>query len=135
VRRSLAALALTTALLPFPGGGAHASGGEGGSGGLNLVPMDEVIVPIIEADRVAGNMRFKLVLEASNAETAARTTAEMPELREATVSAALEFARLNASGLRAIDAGQLDHDLNAALKAVEPGLSRVLIVEVAAAQS
>ena len=133
MRRSLATLALTTALVPFPGGGAQASGGGGaGTGGLNLVPMTEVVVPIIEADRVAGNMRFKLVLEAHDAATAARATAEMPELREATVAAALEFARLNASGLRAVDAERLDHDLNAALKAAEPGVSRVLIVEVAA---
>jgi hypothetical protein len=56
----------------------------------------------------------------------------MPALREKTVAAALEFARLNASGLRAVDAQRLDHDLNAALKAAEPGVSRVLIVEVAA---
>ncbi len=140
MRRGLATLALTMALMPLPGGGAQASGGGGGgdaagAGALNLVPMDEVIVPIIEADRVAGNMRFKLVLEAHDAVTAAGATAKMPELREATVAAALEFARLNASGLRAVDAGRLDHDLNAALKAAEPGLTRVLIVEVAAARN
>ena len=135
MRRGLAALALTIALLPFPGGGAHASGGGGGAGagGLNLVPMDEMVVPIIEADRVAGNMRFKLVLEAHDAATAAKATAQMPMLRETTVAAALEFARLNASGLRAVDAERLDHDLSAALKAAEPGLSRVMIVEIAAA--
>jgi hypothetical protein len=129
-------LALTIALVPYPGGGAHASGGGGGgagAGGLNLVPMDEMVVPIIEADRVAGSMRFKLVLEAHDAATAAKATAQMPALRETTVAAALEFARLNASGLRAVDAERLDHDLSAALKAAEPGLSRVLIVEIAAA--
>jgi hypothetical protein len=136
VRRGLATLALATALVPFPGGGAQASGGgSAAGGGLNLVPMDEMVVPIIEADRVAGNMRFKLVLEASDAAAAAKATAEMPELREATVAAALEFARLNASGLRAVDAEQLDHDLSAAIKAAEPGVSRVLIVEVAAARN
>jgi len=137
VRKSVAALALTTALVPFPGSGAHASGGGGGGGaaGLNLVPMEEVIVPIIEADRIAGNMRFKLVLEANDPAIVSKATTEMPELREATVAAALEFARLNASGMRALDAGQLDHDLNVALKAAEPGLSRVLIVELAASRS
>jgi hypothetical protein len=134
VRRSVAALALTTALVPFPGSGAQASGGGAGGGGagLNLVPMEEVIVPIIEADRIAGNMRFKLVLETHDAATAASATAKMPALRDATVAAALEFARLNASGLRAVDAERLDHDLNRALKTAEPGVSRVLIVEVAA---
>ncbi|WP_233503650.1 hypothetical protein [Sphingomonas psychrotolerans] len=139
MRRGLATLALMTALVPFPGGGAQASGGGGGDGadasGLNLVSMEEVIVPIIEADRVAGNMRFKLVLEAHDAATAAKATAEMPALRETTVATALEFARLNASGMRAVDAGRLNHDMNAALKAAEPGLTRVLIVEIAAAHN
>ncbi|TGX54184.1 hypothetical protein E5A73_08695 [Sphingomonas gei] len=137
MRKGLATLALTIVLVPFPGGGAQASGGgtAADAEGLNLVPMDEVIVPIIESDRVAGNMRFKLVLETKDAATAAKATAEMPALRDTTVAAALEFARLNASGLRAIDAGRLDHDLNAALKAAEPGVSKVLIVEVAAARN
>lgn len=137
MRRGLATLALITALVPFPGGGAQASGGgtEAGASGLNLVPMEEVIVPIIEADRIVGNMRFKLVLEANDAATATKATVEMPQLRETTVATALEFARLNASGLRAVDAGRLNQDMNAALKAAEPGLTRVLIVEIAAAHN
>ena len=135
MHKRLAALALTTALVPFPGsGGAQASGGGGGGGGagLNLVPMEQVVVPIIDADRLVGNMRFKLVLEAHDAASAAKATATMPALREATVAAALEFARLNASGLRAVDAERLDHDLSAAIKSADPGVSRVLLVEVAA---
>ncbi|MGK6356448.1 hypothetical protein ACMGDH_14650 [Sphingomonas sp. DT-207] len=136
-RGSFAALALTTALVPFPTGGAQASGGEGAGVGesLHLVPMNEVSVPIIDADRANGALRFKLVLEARDAGTAAGMTARLPELRAATVAAALEFARLNASGLRAVDAARLDHDLTAALKTSEPGLSRLLIVEVAASRS
>ena len=137
MRRSVAALALTTALVPFPGGGAQASGNSVGTvaGGVNLLPMEEVVVPIIEADRIAGNMRVKLVIEASSVEALSRAVAGMPKLREATVATALEFARLNASGMRAVDAGRLDHDLNAALRAVEPGVSRALIVEIAASRS
>ena len=132
VRGILAAIALTTALLPLPGGEARASREGVGGLGLHLVPMEEVTVPIIEADRLAGQMRFKLVLDASTAEAATDAINRMPELRQATVSTALEFARLNASGMRAVDAGRLDNDLNAAIKAVEPGVSRVLIVEVSA---
>nr|WP_269141408.1 hypothetical protein [Sphingomonas sp. IC-56] len=123
--------------MPLPGGGdARASGGGGGGAeGLNLVTMEQVVVPIIDADRVSGSLRFKLVLEAANAEAAAKATAEMPMLRQASVAAGLEFARLNASGLRAVDAEELDHDLTAALKIAEPGISRVLIVEVSASSS
>lgn len=130
---TMAALALMAAAMPLPGGGdARAAGGGGGAEGLNLVTMEQVVVPIIDADRVSGSLRFKLVLEAANAEAAAKATAQMPMLRQATVAAGLEFARLNASGLRAVDAEELDHDLTAALKIAEPGISRVLIVEVAA---
>nr|WP_221239422.1 hypothetical protein [Sphingomonas xinjiangensis] len=130
----MAALALaSSAVLPLPGGDAQASGGGGGSAeGLNLVTMEQVIVPIIDADRVSGSLKFKLVLEAANAEAAAKATAEMPMLRQATVAAGLEFARLNASGLRAVDAERLDHDLTAAIKVANPGIAKVLIVEVSA---
>lgn len=128
-RETLVALGL--AALPLPGGGALASGGGAGAGeGLHLVTMDEVTVPIIDADRVNGVLRFKLVIDAGSAEVATKINGELPVLRAATVAAGLEFARLNASALRAVDAQQLDHDLTAALKVSEPGLVRVLIVEV-----
>ncbi|MBO9516278.1 MAG: hypothetical protein J7549_19355 [Variovorax sp.] len=94
--------------------------------------MDEVTVPIIDADRVNGALTFKLVIDAGSDETAKKISAELPVLRSATIAAGLEFARLNASALRAVDAQQLDRDLTAALKAAEPGLARVLIVEVEA---
>ncbi len=135
MRRSrLAALGLAAVATPLPGGLAQASGGSGGGEGLNLVPMDEITVPIIDADRMAGSLYFKLVLEAGNSEVAAQVTKDLPVLRAASVSAGLEFARLNASGLRAVDAEQLDHDLTAAIKAAQPGITRVLIVEVRASQ-
>jgi hypothetical protein len=131
-KASLAALALGTAMVPLPHDGAQASGGGGGGEGLHLVPMDEITVPIVESDRVTGALRFKLVLDGGTDEVAADMTARLPELRAATVAAGLEFARLNASGLRAVNAEQLDHDLTGALKVTEPGLARVLIVEVEA---
>lgn len=130
----LAALGLAAVAAPLPAGSAQASGGNGGGEGLHLVPMDEITVPIIDADRMAGSMRFKLVLDAGSNELAARLIQNLPMLRAATVVAGLEFARLNASGMRAVDAEQLDHDLTEALKAEEPGIARVLIVEVSASQ-
>jgi hypothetical protein len=135
VRRSqLAALGLAAVAAPIPAGTAQASGGGNGAEGLHLVAMDEIVVPIIDADHMAGSLRFKLVLEAGDDEVAARVTKDLPILRAATVAAGLEFARLSASGLRAVDAEQLDRELTAALKAAEPGINRVLIVEVAASQ-
>lgn len=130
-RETLVALGL--AALPL-GGGAQASGGGAGAAGegLHLVPMEEVTVPIIDSDRVNGALRFKVVIDAGTAEVATKLNGQMPVLRAATVAAGLEFARLNASALRAVDAQQLDHDLTASLKVAEPGLVRVLIVEVEA---
>ncbi len=128
-RETLVALGL--AALPRPGGGAQTSGGGAAAGeGLYLVPMEEITVPIVDADRVNGALRFKLVIDAGSAEIASKLGDEMPMLRAATLAAGLEFARLNASALRAVDAQRLDHDLTAALRAAEPGLVRVLIVEV-----
>jgi hypothetical protein len=131
-RETLVALGL--AALPLPGGGALASGGGAAAAGegLHLVPMEEVSVPIIDADRVNGVLHFKLVIDAGSDEVATKINGEMPVLRAAIVAAGLEFARLNASALRAVDAQQLDQDLTAALKQAEPGLARVLIVEVEA---
>lgn len=133
---SLAVLALASALVPFPGGGAHAEDKGGGAGAgaeaLHLIPMEEITVPIVEYDRVTGALKFKLVLEAADAAVAAKMTAGLPRLRAATVAAALEYARLNVSGMRAVDVAGMDHDLTAALKAAEPGVARVLIVKVGA---
>lgn len=136
-KRRIAAFALTSALVPLPGTTALASGGGGGGSGegLHFVPMDVLTVPIVDADRVTGKLRFKIVIDAGSAEGAAKATAELPQLRAATLAAGLEFARLNASGLRAVDAEQLDHDLTTALKTAEPALQRVLIVEVAASRT
>ena len=133
-RSQLAALGLAAVAAPLPAGPAQAFGGGEAGEGLHLVPMDEITVPIVDADRMAGSLNFKLVLEAGSSEVAAQVTENLPVLRAMTVAAGLEFARLNASGLRAVDAEQLDHDLTAALKAAQPGITRVLIVEVRASQ-
>lgn len=133
----LAAFGLVAVAVPLPAGQAQASNGAASVGeisGLYLVSMDEIVVPIIDSDRMSGTLRFKLVLDASDAKMAERVTQYLPMLRAAAVSAGLEFARLNASGLRAVNAEQLDRDLTTAIKATEPGVSRVLLVEVRASQ-
>ncbi len=129
----MAALGLAT--LPVPIDGAQASGGESSGNGPFFVPMDEVTVPIVESDRVNGSLRFKLVLDGGNAEAAARLSQALPQMRAAIVAAGLEFARLSVSGLRAVDAQRLDAQLTAAARAADPGVARVLIVEVEATRS
>ena len=125
-----AALAL---MLTASAGAASASGG-GGAEGLHLVPMDEVNVPIIDGDRAEGRLQFKLVLEAKSDAAAQELSATMPVLRATTVSTGIEFARLYASSMMPVDARHLATEMTTALHAQNPGIARVLLVEVMASR-
>jgi len=128
VRSKSVALFTTAALLPYA---AVASGGEKAAGNTqNLVPMDSITVPIVDADRISGKLRFKLVLQARDAPGAARLTAQAPQLRAVATSAGNEFSRLYASPAEAVNAEQLAHDLTAALHGAEPAVARALVVEL-----
>jgi hypothetical protein len=126
------ALASTLALT---GAAASASESGGGAGGLHLVEMEQVSVPIIDGDRADGTLQFKLVLETKDDEAAKRVTATLPMLRATTLSAGIEFARLYASPMLAPDARRLATELTAALQTEDAGISRVLLVEVMASRS
>ncbi len=135
-KRTSAMLGLVAAALsPLPAGRALASGGGGEGGQPHLVKMEPIAVPIVDSDRVAGTLNFQLVLEAHDAETAEKLAAAMPTLRMAAIAGGVEFARLDASALRAVNAADLDKTLTAALKTASPEVSRVLIVEVGASQN
>jgi len=97
-----------------------------------FVVVAPVTVPIVECDRLAGSMTVKLVLDAGDAEGAHRLTGELPQLREAALLAAMEFARLRASAHRPLDAERLDKDLKTAIAATDPGVKRVLITQITA---
>jgi flagellar basal body-associated protein FliL len=98
----------------------------------HFVPMQEIAVPIIDGDRLDGSLRVKTVLSATDAAAAERVTAALPRLRSASLAAALEFSRLHASPMRAVDARMLSQYLTKELQGVESGVARALIVEVAA---
>lgn len=135
-KKALTMLGLVAAgVSPLPAGRALASGGGGEGAGPHLVKMEPIAVPIIDADRVAGTLNFKLVLEAADAASAERLTAALPTLRMAAIAGGVEFARLDASALRAVNVADLDKTLTGALKAAAPEVGRVLIVEVVASQS
>lgn len=113
-------------------------GSDGGAGGgVALVPMDEIIVPIVDGARAGGRLRVKLVLEAHDAGAAARITAALPAWRETSVIAAAEFARLYASPMSPVDAQRLARDIATALRAQDKdhSITRVLLVEVAAVRA
>ena len=128
---------IASSALALAGAGADTLPGAGSAGapdGLasRLVQMREISVPIIDGDRLDGTLRVKLVLAAANDEAVARVRTAMPRLRSTTLAAALEFARLHASPMRAVDAEMLTHDLTGALHRDDTGIAQVLIVEVAA---
>jgi hypothetical protein len=101
----------------------------------NLVPIQEISVPIIDGDRVDGAFRVKVVLSMADAAAAQRASAQMPRLRSASLAAALEFSRLYASPMRAVDAEIFSANLTDALQEEEAGVSRALIVAVSARPS
>ncbi|GAB5349241.1 hypothetical protein [Alteriqipengyuania sp. 357] len=123
----LAAIPLSTATGAGEGG---AGGGSAGDG--NLVEMEAIAVPIVDGAKLQGALRFRLVLEASDADAAHRLAAEMPSLRAEALAAGAEFSRLRASPFLAVDAERLSADLTSALHAHDEGIARVLLVEVVA---
>ncbi|MBJ6123009.1 hypothetical protein [Sphingomonas mollis] len=122
---------LSLAVLPATAlASGHGGGGEGG--GISLVEMKPIDVPIVEGNRSDARLRLKLVLRAADAPGAAKITTDMPALREAALAGASEFARLHASPYVAVDAEMLVHDLTATLHHRDPGITAVLLVEVVA---
>ncbi|WP_404367666.1 hypothetical protein AB5I39_13245 [Sphingomonas sp. MMS24-J45] len=109
---------------------AGAAGSE--HGGSEFLAMEKIVVPIVGSDRIEGALKLKLVLTAKDAASLARMTERLPVLRAVSVAAAIEFSRLYASPQTPVDARRLSADLTKALRAAEPGVDRVLIVEVSA---
>lgn len=97
----------------------------------HFVPMERITTPIFSASRIEGSLDVTLVLQAADVDTAAELNKHMPELRAASLAATIEFSRLYASGMTAVNAEKLSADLTKALKHTNPSIARVLIVKVA----
>lgn len=119
-------------LLLSGGTALQASGGGEAGGGMHLVPMDEIRVPVVEGSRADGTLQLKLVLVAKDAAAAEAATADLPQLRAASLAAALEFARLYASPMMPVDVERLAEDMTAAIHHQDERIGRVLVVEVMA---
>lgn len=112
-----------------------AQAAEGGdkAGNPMMVPMDEIVVPIIDGVHMEGILRFTLVLRAQDVATATRLTGSIARLRSVAMIAGMDFARLRASPYSAVDVSRLVRSLDRALKAADPGVEQALIVRVGAA--
>ena len=113
-----------------------ASGAGGGKGAAeDLIDMEAIAVPIVDGAKLQGTLRFRIVLEAHDAEAAKEIAAELPGLRAEALATGAEFSRLRASPFLAVDAQRLSDELTEALHARYEGIDRVLLVEVAARTS
>ena len=97
-----------------------------------FLAMNQIVVPIVGSDRIEGSFKVTLVLAAKDAASLEHLTERLPELRAVSVAGAIEFSRLFASAQTPVDARRLSADLTTALRATDPGIARVLIVEVSA---
>ena len=97
-----------------------------------FIKMDEITAPIFSVSRIEGSLSITLVIEAVDPGAATALSKDMPRLRATSLATAIEFSRLYVSGLTPVNVAKLSVDLNTALKAKHPGITRVLIVKVAA---
>ena len=95
-----------------------------------FVPMDNIVVPIVDANHVEGTLDFILVIAASDDAAATRIKAASASMRSRAMTAGLEFSRLYATRLSAVDAPQLARELDKALKKDNDDVQKVLLVEV-----
>ncbi|MBC7583229.1 MAG: hypothetical protein H7316_05715 [Tardiphaga sp.] len=98
----------------------------------HLVAVSDIVVPIIDGNRMSGRLSFDIVIDASDERGAKHLTSEVARLRSLAVVSGLEFSRLYVSGLRPVDAEILASELTRTLQAAQPEVDRVLIVKVAA---
>ena len=122
-------LVATSGDVPRPAGAA--TGSEGGAASA-FVKLEKVEVPIFGNSRIEGRITAQLILQMTAPDQAASATRQMPELRGHVVETMLEFGSLYASGFSAVDAERLSAALNAAIKARNASVRRVLIVELTA---
>ena len=131
-RRLLVAASVLAVAAAGGAGMALASDGSEQSAGGTFVPLDEVVVPIVGSDRVEGTLRVRMVVEAADETAASAIQDRLPELRSASLAAAVEHSRLYVSALAPVDAERLRSDMGSALKAANPAVGSVLVTEVGA---
>ncbi len=121
-------------LATFPLGGVQASE-EGYESSLAFVPMDLISIPIVDAGNVRGALRFKLVIETTDEESAQEVSDRLPLFRAAALATGAEFSKLSAAPFLAVDAEDLARKLDVALKQRSDKVEKVLLVEVTARSS
>lgn len=124
---SIAAASLAVSVVPAAAGEAVARETP-----PKLLPLQPIIVPIINSDRIEGALHVSLVLSAASDVGLERLTEREPKLRAALVAELIEFSRLYASTQMPVNAAQLRTLLTNASRAQDKEVADVLIVEISA---
>jgi hypothetical protein len=97
----------------------------------DIVPLDAMIAPVIDGDRVAGVVRVALSLSSERPGLAERLAPERPRITEACLAAVIEEARVGVDLDRPVNAPRLAVRLQSAIdKALPSEQARVLLIEV-----
>lgn len=97
-----------------------------------LVPLSPMSVPIMGGDRLDGVLDITLVIEAKDPAGSDILRQSLPILRDACLSAAIEFGRLRVSALSPVDAAALISEINRVARSKDPNVDRVLLTMVSA---
>lgn len=98
----------------------------------HLVTLSEIVVPVIDGERISGKLVFDVVIDTADEEAASRMAVAVPRLRSAAIGAGIEFSRLHVSGLTPVDVEGLSNEVQLALKREDADVGRVLIVKAGA---
>ncbi len=98
----------------------------------SFVVMEPIDAPIVDSGRIDGVLHLSITVKAKSAENAAELAKRMPELRAASLAAAIEFARLHASPYTPVNVARLSAMVAPPLKRLDKGIEKVLIVKVSA---
>ncbi|KPH62811.1 MULTISPECIES: flagellar basal body-associated FliL family protein [Novosphingobium] len=101
----------------------------------SFLAMDDIDAPIIDSGRIDGVLHVSIVVKTKSAESAAELAKRMPELRAASLAAAIEFARLHASPFTPVNVARLSAMMSPPIKRLDAGIEKVLIVKVSATES
>lgn len=122
---------LSAALAPAAPAGAadEPQPAKEGSAPSEFVVLEEIRTPIIDSGAIAGTIRIRLAVQAQDAATAQILMTKLPSIRAVALAAVLDFANLQASGFRAVNAAKLQVELTEAVRKAAPGIRQVLILE------
>lgn len=123
---------VTPAIAGAQEGGKPAAAAQAETFSDRFVYMPEISAPIVDAGRLDGVLRIRVVLQPRTSTAATRLADRMPVLSAAGLSAAMEYARLYASPYTTVDVEKLTASMAASLKRVDAGIGKVLIVKVTA---